>query len=280
MICELISVVNGNFSYSFLLLLPRQIMSEGVGTCYEEYVQDANRHYQNWILKTVDYNWPTEAKCPSASKTNSTTDLNRECIDEMHIYVQVQSQSVPIFYRIFSASCGQPCPSASSSSQANNKKELHCNDSGISEGNFYEGPLLRLLFSHVRNMSSYAYELNLAVIAILSKLAFLPHPYLHEILLNPELPIAKGTNTLWSSMQFLARQLLLEVPRIEGFQKRIAETGKNLLINPPMMRLVSLLICWRVFVSFLMNDKFTVKPRKTMIRCLKHWLCWKSFVKN
>lgn len=126
----------------------------------------------------------------------------------------------------------QPC----SSSQINNKKELHCNDSGISEGNFYEGPLLRLLFSHIRNMSSYAYELNLAVIAILSKLAFLPHPYLHEVLLNPELPIAKGTNTLWSSMQFLARQLLLEVPRREGFQKKIVETAKNLLINPPMMR--------------------------------------------
>ncbi|KAG4072221.1 hypothetical protein HA402_007631 [Bradysia odoriphaga] len=189
----------------FLLLLPRQIMSEGVGTCYEEYVQDANRHYQNWILKTVDYNWPTEAKCQSASKTNSTTDLN--------------------------PSYGQPGPSC----QINNKKELHCNDSGISEGNFYEGPLLRLLFSHLRNMSSYAYELNLAVVAILSKLAFLPHPYLHEILLNPELPIAKGTNTLWSSMQFLARQLLLEVPRVEGFQRKIAETGKNLLINPPMM---------------------------------------------
>lgn len=85
-------------------------------------------------------------------------------------------------------------------------------------------------------MSSYAYELNLAVIAILSKLAFLPHPHLHEILLNPELPIAKGTNTLWSSMQFLARQLLLEVPRIEGFQKKIVETAKNLLVNPPMMR--------------------------------------------
>lgn len=192
----------------FLLLLPRQIMSDGVGTCYEEYVQDANRHYQNWIQKTVDYNWPTEAKCPSASKTNSMTDLNPSAYGQH-----------------------QPGPS----SQANSKKELHCNDSGISEGNFYEGPLLRLLFSHVRNMSSYAYELNLAVIAILSKLAFLPHPYLHEILLNPELPIAKGTNTLWSSMQFLARQLLLEVPRIEGFQRKIADTGKNLLVNPPLM---------------------------------------------
>lgn len=31
---------------SFLLLLPRQIISDSIGTCYEEYVQDANRHYK------------------------------------------------------------------------------------------------------------------------------------------------------------------------------------------------------------------------------------------
>lgn len=192
-------------------------MSEGVGTCYEEYVQDANRHYQNWILKTVEYDWPTEAKCASPSKSNPSRLPN------------TPHPSFPFISASFVHT--QPC----SSSQMN-KKELHCNDSGISEGNFYEGPLLRLLFSHVRNMSSYAYELNLAVIAILSKLAFLPHPYLHEILLNPELPVAKGTNTLWSSMQFLARQLLLEVPRVEGFQKKIVETAKSLLVNPPMMR--------------------------------------------
>lgn len=38
---------NGNFTcFSFLLLLPRQIISDSIGTCYEEYVQDANRHYK------------------------------------------------------------------------------------------------------------------------------------------------------------------------------------------------------------------------------------------
>lgn len=116
--------------------------------------------------------------------------------------------------------------------------KLHSCDSGIAVEQFYEGPLLRLLFLHVRNMAKHPYELNIAVIAILSKLAFLPHPYLHEILLNPEIPVARGTNTLWSSMQMLARHLLLEIPRIEGFQKRITDTAKRLLINPPVMRFV------------------------------------------
>lgn len=111
------------------------------------------------------------------------------------------------------------------------KKEIKSNDSGICEENFYEGPLLRLLFHHIQTMNSNASELNLAAIAILSKLAFLPHPFLHEILLNPEIPVARGTTTLWTSMQCIARQLLLEVPRHDGFQKKVAETAQRLLVH-------------------------------------------------
>lgn len=36
-------------------------MCENGGTCYQEYVQDASRHYQNWINKTKNFNWPVEA---------------------------------------------------------------------------------------------------------------------------------------------------------------------------------------------------------------------------
>lgn len=159
-----------------------------------------NVEFQSWIEKTKKFNWPIEAVCPIRDDDERTS------------------------------TAPAPLPSTSS------KIELQSCDSGISEEVFYEGPLLRLLFIHVRNMAKHPYELNIAVIAILSKLSFLPHPYLHEILLNPEIPVARGTNTLWSNMQILARQLLLEIPRIEGFQKRITETAKRLLINPPIMR--------------------------------------------
>lgn len=116
------------------------------------------------------------------------------------------------------------------------RQELKSNDSGIYEETFYEGPLLRLLFHHVRTMSAHASELNLAAIAILSKLAFLPHPFLHEILLNPEIPVTRGSNTLWTSMQSLARQLLLEVPRHEGFQNKVVETAQRLLVDQTVAR--------------------------------------------
>lgn len=192
------------FYFSFLLLLPRQIMCEGAGTCYEEYVQDASRHYQNWMYKTESFNWPAEA----ISEESHSDDASSEVL---------------------------VLPSGSNATVGGSSKQPG-NDSGISEETFYEGPLLRLLFQHVRQMAGYPYELNLAVIAILSKLAFLPHPYLHEILLNPSIPVARGTNTLWTSMQQLARHLLLEVPRVEGFQQKVADTGRRLLTNPPMIK--------------------------------------------
>lgn len=161
--------------------------------------------------------------------------------------------------------------------------KLHSCDSGIAVEQFYEGPLLRLLFLHVKDMAKHPYELNIAVIAILSKLAFFPHPYLHEILLNPEIPITRGTNTLWSSMQILARHLLLEIPRIEGFQKRIAETAKRLLINPPMIRWVSILFKI-VPIAFVITKLscicISVKPMKNMIIFLKVWWRLKNFAKN
>lgn len=151
--------------------------------------------------------------------------------------------------------------------------KLHSCDSGIAIEQFYEGPLLRLLFQHVREMAKHPYELNIAVIAILSKLSFLPHPYLHEILLNPELPVARGTNTLWSSMQVLARCLLLEIPRIEGFQKRITETAKRLLINPPIIRYEMgerkvKIIKFNVIFSFFFS-LHTVNRMRSMTICSK-----------
>ncbi|GAB0097416.1 protein FAM160B1-like [Sergentomyia squamirostris] len=186
---------------NFLLLLPKQMLNESVGTCYEEYMKDANQHYKIWIRKTEHFHWPMEA-------VFAERDPTPECIS-------------PI--------------SGTFVSNRGPKRESQCNDSGISEENFYEGPLLRLLFRHIRNMATQPYEFNLGVIAVMSKLAFLPQPYLHEILLNSEVAVAPGAATLWTVLQDVAKQLLMEIPRIEGFQQKIAQTEERLLVNPPLL---------------------------------------------
>jgi hypothetical protein len=166
-------------------------MADSVGTCYEEYMQDASRHYQTWIKKTYKFHWPIEATSPAHKRA--------------------------------------PLKSPVSSAE--------CNDSGISEEHtFYEGPLLRLLFNQVRNMGSQPYELNLAAIAILSKLALLPHPYLHEILLSTEIAVIPGASTLFTVIQSLSKKLLAEIPRHPDFNNKIRETAKRLLANPPLLK--------------------------------------------
>ncbi|XP_059610454.1 FHF complex subunit HOOK interacting protein 2A-like [Phlebotomus argentipes] len=187
---------------NFLLLLPKQMLNESVGTCYEEYMKDANQHYRTWIKKTEHFNWPVEAVFPEKD------DLTPECVSPIS---------------------GAIVPSRGP------KRESQCNDSGISEEIFSEGPLLKLLFRHIRNMANQPYEFNLGVIAVMSKLALLPHPYLHEILLNPEIAVTPGASTLWTVLQDVAKQLLMEIPRIEGFQQKIAETEERLLTNPPLI---------------------------------------------
>lgn len=167
-------------------------MCESSGTCHEEYVQDASRHYKLWIRKTQHFTWPVEAVS----------------VEKEEYSASFSSPNLPLALR-------KKHPKHSLET-----KEAQCGDSGISEVSFYEGPLLKMLFNHIRNITFQPCEVNLAVIAILSKLAFLPHPYLHEILVNPEIPAAHGATTLWNSMQVLARQLLLEVPKEESFQKK------------------------------------------------------------
>lgn len=110
-------------------------------------------------------------------------------------------------------------------------------DSGISEEYaFYEGPLLRLLFNQVRNMLNQPYEVNLATIAILSKLALLPHPYLHEILLSTEIPTSPGASTLFNVIQSLSVELLAEIPRRNDFSLKIRDTTKRFLSNPSLAK--------------------------------------------
>lgn len=61
-------------------------MCETVGTCYEEYVQDASRHYQNWIKKTSEFNWPMEAIFPDKN------DLSPECMYILLYFLLLQLQ--------------------------------------------------------------------------------------------------------------------------------------------------------------------------------------------
>lgn len=53
------------------------------------------------------------------------------------------------------------------------------------------------------------YDVNLQVTAVLSKLSLLPHPHLHEYLLDPYINLAPGCRSLFSVIVRVRRSLRL-----------------------------------------------------------------------
>ncbi|XP_053975897.1 FHF complex subunit HOOK interacting protein 2A-like isoform X1 [Hylaeus volcanicus] len=94
---------------------------------------------------------------------------------------------------------------------------------------FYMGPFVTMLFEKVANVPRQKYEINLQLTVVISRLALLPHPYLHEFLLNPLLPLAPGTKNLFTCLQKVVKQLVNEVPKTPDHKQMLKETRERLL---------------------------------------------------
>ncbi|XP_075984717.1 FHF complex subunit HOOK interacting protein 2A-like isoform X1 [Anticarsia gemmatalis] len=199
---------------SFLLLLPRAILSDPVGADYEHYIHDAHRHYQYWLDVTSTYHWPTDYNGidTTASSTHSY-DSRPEAdihLDEFHIKPDKEDNKFT------------------------QKLVLRTKDlTQITEEEFDEGPFFRMIFKLLANMPTQPYQVNLHLTSIISKLALLPHPNLHEYLLNPSLPTAKKTPTLFKTLQELAKRLTMEIPRLRNYSKVIENTRLQLMSEDP-----------------------------------------------
>ncbi|CAG4959407.1 unnamed protein product [Colias eurytheme] len=98
---------------------------------------------------------------------------------------------------------------------------------------FDEGPFLKMLLTLLSRMPDQPYQVNLHLTSIISKLALLPHPNLHEYFLNPNLPVAKNTRTLFKTMQEVAKRLTMEIPRLKNYKKIIENTRLQLMSEDP-----------------------------------------------
>nr|CAD7589654.1 unnamed protein product [Timema genevievae] len=171
---------------SFLLLLPQPLHSatdpgdEG----YEQYVQDADRQYQECVTRCSRHSWPTEATFPDLMEG-----------DDSH-----SSDSRP-----------------------------EADHDGNGARNFYEGPFLRMLFTRLVRLPYQPYEINLQLTSLVSRLAMLPHPYLHEYLLNPLLPVLPDTNTLFGTLELVAAELVTQIPLFKSYKQALYATRQRLL---------------------------------------------------
>ncbi|XP_029106361.1 FHF complex subunit HOOK interacting protein 2A isoform X1 [Scleropages formosus] len=97
------------------------------------------------------------------------------------------------------------------------------------EGPFFEGHFLKVLFDRMGRILDQPYDVNLQVTSVLSKLALLPHPHLHEYLLDPYINLAPGCRSLFSVIVRVVGDLMLRIHRIPDFTPKLLLVRKRLL---------------------------------------------------
>lgn len=94
---------------------------------------------------------------------------------------------------------------------------------------FFEGHFLKVLFDRMGRILDQPYDVNLQVTAVLSKLSLLPHPHLHEYLLDPYVNLAPGCRSLFSVIVRVVGDLMLRIQRIPDFTPKLLLVRKRLL---------------------------------------------------
>ncbi|KAJ8711888.1 hypothetical protein PYW08_008842 [Mythimna loreyi] len=206
---------------SFLLLLPRAILSDPVGADYEHYIHDAHRRYQYWLDATSTFHWPSDYNWVDTTASSTHSYDSRP---EADIHLDDAFEPLKPDHIV------KNDPKHFSQKLVLRSRDL---TSQTSEEEFDEGPFFKMIFKLLANMPNQPYQVNLHLTSIISQLALLPHPNLHEYLLNPMLPTAKKTPTLFKTLQEVARRLTMEIPRLRNFKKIIENTRLWLMSEDP-----------------------------------------------
>lgn len=182
-------------------------------------------HFQLWLDTTATFNWPSEHYSDNATSSTHSYDSRPEA--DIHLD-DVFEPSVPRY-----------CPQNAIDEKCNecfSQRLIIRNRDTASRSDdeeFDEGPFMKMLLKLLVNMPGQPYQVNLHLTSIISKLALLPHPNLHEYLLNPMIPTAKNTRTLFKILQDVAKRLTMEIPRLRNYKKVIENTRLQLMSEDP-----------------------------------------------
>merc|ERR1712013_590483 len=66
---------------------------------------------------------------------------------------------------------------------------------------WHEGLFLEMLLDRMAGCLDMDYDANLGLTSVVARLAQLPHPHLHEFLLNPTVPLVPGARTLFTVLK-------------------------------------------------------------------------------
>ncbi|KAM9360550.1 FHF complex subunit HOOK-interacting protein 2B [Symphorus nematophorus] len=94
---------------------------------------------------------------------------------------------------------------------------------------FFEGPLLKVLFDRLERVLEQPYELNLQLTAVLSRLSAFSHPLLHEYLLNPYIHLSHCSRSLFSVLIRLMGELMQRIQLVPNLTDRLLNARRHLL---------------------------------------------------
>ncbi|KAK8736302.1 hypothetical protein OTU49_004929 [Cherax quadricarinatus] len=115
------------------------------------------------------------------------------------------------------------CPSDSSSTASRESRPE-------AEGNtFYEGPFLSMLMDFMEHLPDQDYDINLQVTSLVATLALLPHPHLHEYLLNPTITLSGGVRTPYTVLSSVVSKIHQPIIERDDYQDHLKVTRYQLL---------------------------------------------------
>jgi len=112
------------------------------------------------------------------------------------------------------------------------KSETSSSDSRIEADpsrQWTEGLFLATILNQLAMCLDSDYDSNLQLTSVLSKLAQLPHPHLHEYLLNPTIPLNPGVRTLYTVLKEVLGKAVIRSDSISHFPLKMLGCRRRML---------------------------------------------------
>jgi len=112
------------------------------------------------------------------------------------------------------------------------KSETSSSDSRIEADpsrQWSEGAFLATILDQLAMCLDSDYDSNLQLTSVLSKLAQLPHPHLHEYLLNPTIPLNPGVRTLYTVLKEVLGKAVVKSDSISHFPLKMLGCRRRML---------------------------------------------------
>jgi len=94
------------------------------------------------------------------------------------------------------------------------------------------GPFLNKVFHTLGNVLTSDYDSNLQLTSIIARLIQLPHPFIHEFLLNPTIPLQEGTSTLYTVLRGVIAEAKTRCSSVDHYPRKMLYTRKRMLGDP------------------------------------------------